>query len=197
MTYLDMSNEKSYSFNQDYNYDIINDYISSKIILFKKFFDQLKKNLKSYSTKSNIDSEFKSYNDYVNLINKNLNLIAIKLNEFEFEKELMDFLEIKNMIEFILEDETKFNKYHDFVYDLICHFFDLIKNIANKNNDFDNVSFSNSNQIEFMINNDFNNYYEQFSKYLKEKIDFFNTEIYTCSPETLNLVKEFSKSVMR
>ncbi len=102
-----------------------------------------------------------------------------------FEKESLDFIKIKNMINYILEnDELKSeNFYISFILNLIEEFYSLftskIKLILHK-----------IKKEEYLL------IYDKFSKFLYKKFKYFNTEIYYLSPELTEEFREFTRNVI-
>lgn len=142
------------------NNNVIDDFLD----IFKKFYNSVKSKLTKndemtldeFLSKYSDDKEFLNYLDSVKL---SLNEISDLMEQMEFKyDEYYNFISIKKMIIYIVNNLEKYFYYSSFILILLKNFNDLM--IKEK-------------QLE-----SYKEEYEKFDSFLYEKEDFFYTEIF-------------------
>lgn len=134
-------------------------------------------NIKTGKDKS-IDELVKIYSNDVEflnelkIINKSLDEIGSILNTGDsLKKELIHFLSIQRMINYMLKDIKLFLIHLSFIDDLLVNFFNLI-------------------HIRLTDKNHYDEYYDKFFIYINNQEDFFYTKIFEYNGEYEELIVE-------
>ena len=144
--------------------NVNNNVIDDFLVIFKKFYNSVKSKLTKndemtldeFLSKYSDDKEFLNYLDSVKL---SLNEISDLMEQMEFKyDEYYNFISIKKMIIYIVNNLEKYFYYSSFILILLKNFNDLM--IKEK-------------QLE-----SYKEEYEKFDSFLYEKEDFFYTEIF-------------------
>lgn len=152
------------------NNNVIDDFLD----IFKKFYNSVKSKLTKndemtldeFLSKYSDDKEFLNYLDSVKL---SLNEISDLMEQMEFKyDEYYNFISIKKMIIYIVNNLEKYFYYSSFILILLKNFNDLM--IKEK-------------QLE-----SYKEEYEKFDSFLYEKEDFFYTEIFDSDSKYNNAI---------
>ena len=121
----------------------------------------------------------------VNSIENLTEEIFVKLkDDSSLKNEFFDFIKIKNMTNYILDDELiSKNKHVSFVLNLVEEFYNLIKCKIEMNHH--RIS-----KEEYCLK------YEEFSKFLFKKFRYFNRKIGSCPPELVDKINDFTRNVI-
>ena len=143
------------------------------IVLFKDIYFKIKQ----YLTYSYGITDFSQnlWCENVKIIENSLFQTAVNLRNLSFDKEYLDFLKIKNIIEYILEDKKLFDIYSEFVSELLSSFLNL---------------------IQFKDKNGYDEYFKSFHSNLMEKLLFFAREVHSYDNIEEKQVNEFTRAIM-
>lgn len=142
------------------NNNIINDFLD----IIKKFYNSVKNKFTKNDEMTSDEfinkySEDKEFLKHLNYIKVSLNEISDIMEQIDFKyDEYYNFLSIKKMIIYIVNDFEKYFKYYNFMVNLLKNFNDLIIK---------------ENQLE-----DYMEEYKHFDDFLYKQEDFFYTEIF-------------------
>lgn len=143
-------------------YEKIHDVFSNIQIGKDKSIDEL---VKIYSNDDEFLNELK-------IINKSMDEIVSILNTSDsLKKELIHFLSIQRMINYMLNDIKLFLIHLSFIDDLLINFFNLV-------------------HVKLIDNNHYDEYYDKFFAYLDNQEDFFYTRIFEYNDEYEELIVE-------
>lgn len=95
------------------------------VVLFKDIYFKIKQYLTNSYGVTNFSQNLWCEN--VKIIENTLFQTAVNLKNLSFNKEYLDFLKIKNIIEYILEDKKLFDIYSEFISELLSSFLNLIQ----------------------------------------------------------------------
>lgn len=112
--------------------------------------------------------------------------IFVNLKEnTSLKNEFFDFIKIKNMTNYILDDEKLISekKHISFGMDLFKEFYDLIMCKINMY----------CNRIK---KEEYYSKYDEFSKFLFKEFRYFNRKIGSCPPELLDKINDFTRNVI-
>lgn len=146
---------------------------------FKKIYEKIHGVfLEISSEKLSIDELVEIYsNDEVflnelEIINTSMNeVISILNSKEELKSELYLFLSVNRMICYILDDVRLFLLYISFIDDLLINFFNLI-------------------HMKLIKDNEYDEYFNKFFRYLNTQKEFFYTKIFEFNDEYENVIDE-------
>lgn len=168
--YMDMTNKTILD---------INSIVTDLKELLDKIIKKLSLNDEKNESIDDLVEIFSCDEDFCNdlsLMKNNLNEIVLILESSEvFSDEYVDFLSIKCMCDYIIEDIKLYILYSSFINSILFNFFKLIHSKIHE----DNSSYSNM--------------YSNFERFLDEKERFFYLKIYDGSHEYDNLIDDVTR----
>ncbi len=154
-----LQNDFNLNYNEINSIFDVKQFVSSYYNFFKKHLKNIINNIKNI--KNSIKQTLSKIKKDIINIKKELINISLKLREYKFfKKEFLNFLKIKEMVEYIINKNLIQVKTIEFIENLLINFYNLIdeesKDMANKNEKLNKFNLFIYSQEDYFYSNIFN-----------------------------------------